>query len=85
MTSQRVDWQGGVTNSIDRLLDYDRSTGYIAAQLHIPLPLVRRRRRERLAQLSPSPAIPPDRQLEIAMAALYPQTDSKPPTERRSK
>lgn len=84
MSSQRVEWQGGVTNSIDRLLDYDRPIRYIAAQLHIPLRLVRRRRRERLAQLSPSPAISPERQLEIAMAALYPDTDPQPPTEGTS-
>lgn len=84
MSIDRIGWQDGVTNGIDRLLDYGRPTGYIAERLHIPLRLVRRRRRERLAQLSPSPAIPPDRQLEIAMAALYPESDPQPHTEGTS-
>ncbi len=73
---QRIDWLEGATNRIDRLLDYGRPTGYIAEQLHVPLALVRQRRRERIAQRARAPVIHPTRQLEIALAALFPETDT---------
>jgi hypothetical protein len=78
----RVDWFEGATNRIDQLLDFGRDPAYIAEALGIPLSVARRRRRERQRlerpfQSANGPAIAPDRQLEIAMAALNNQSNSK--------
>ena len=71
--TDRIGWFDGVTNQVDRLLDYDRDDGYIARTLSIKPAIVRRRRAERFP-IRP-PAITPARQLELAIAALD-KTDS---------
>ena len=67
-------WADGPTNRMDALFDAGLKTKAVAKRLHIPLRITRRRRQERRALDARlhRPIIPPDRQLEIAMAALYP-------------
>jgi hypothetical protein len=71
--TERIGWFDGVTNQVDRLLDYGRDDGYIARTLSIRPAIVRRRR----AECFPTrpPAITPARQLELAIAVLN-KTDS---------
>ena len=74
------EWLDGAINQIDRLLDYGRNNETIATALSVPVNMVRRRRRERKAMEKTLDVIAPDRQMEIAMAALY--TEDQPSKEQ---
>ncbi|MDE2100839.1 MAG: hypothetical protein KGL39_26570 [Patescibacteria group bacterium] len=79
---EQVGFNEGPTNRIDQLFDYGRTVAEVAELLGIPVAVVRRRRRERDRIDRPfrrrgGPVIAPDRQLEIALAALSNQSSTK--------